>query len=46
MKTRNGGIVDIGDYLLFYEGRMKNEKLANALKSLFLTHPMVTCLQG
>ena len=39
MKTRNGGIVDNGDYLLFYWGRMKTEKLANALTSLLLTHP-------
>ena len=39
MKTRNGGIVDNGDYLLFYWGRMKTEKLANALASLLLTHP-------
>ena len=39
MKTRNGGIADNGDYLLFYWGRMKTEKLANALASLLLTHP-------
>ena len=39
MKTRNGGIVDNGDYLLFYWGRIKTEKLANALTSLLLTHP-------